>query len=69
MLGLQRTTVTAVATVLRDEGLIDYRRGMVTLLNRPGLETRSCECYETNKRFRSLIEGAYGRRSGLESQA
>lgn len=58
MLGLQRTTVNAVAAVLRDEGLIEYRRGTVRILDVAGLEAKSCECYQTNKRFRSLIEGA-----------
>jgi CRP-like cAMP-binding protein len=58
MLGLQRTTVNAVATQLREDGLIDYRRGMVTILDRAGLEVRSCECYATNRRYRELIEGA-----------
>lgn len=56
MLGLQRTTVNTVATSLRDRGLIDYRRGMVTILDRAGLEATSCECYATNKRFREIIE-------------
>ncbi len=56
MLGLQRTTVTAIANQLRDEGLIDYRRGQVTIHNRAGLEKKCCECYATSKHFRGLIE-------------
>jgi CRP-like cAMP-binding protein len=56
MLGLQRTTVTAIARQLRDEGLIAYRRGQVTILDRAGLERKCCECYATNQHFRSIIE-------------
>ena len=46
MLGVQRTTVTAVARSLQDVGLIRYRRGMIELLDLPGLQNASCECYE-----------------------
>ncbi|HEY0649907.1 Crp/Fnr family transcriptional regulator [Phenylobacterium sp.] len=57
MLGLQRTTVTSIAAQLRDEGLINYRRAMVTLVDRAGLEAKSCECYATSQHFRRLIHG------------
>ncbi len=50
MLGVQRTSVTAVARSLQNEGLIRYRRGRVDILDRAGLERRSCECYETVRR-------------------
>ena len=65
MLGLQRTTVTTIARQLRDEGLIDYRRGRVTILDRAGLEQKCCECYATNRHFRSIIERprSHGRRT------
>ena len=46
MLGVQRTTVTAVARALQDAGLIRYRRGVIELLDFPGLQKASCECYE-----------------------
>ena len=45
MLGVQRTTVTAVAGALQAKGLIRYRRGVVDILDRAGLEAVTCECY------------------------
>ena len=49
MLGVRRPTVTLIAARLQREGLIQYRRGFVRIVNRPGLEKASCECYETVK--------------------
>ncbi len=46
MLGVQRTTVTAVAGALQAKGLIRYRRGVVDILDRAGLEAGACECYD-----------------------
>ena len=45
MLGVQRTTVTAVARTLQAKGVIRYRRGVVDITNRAGLESLACECY------------------------
>ena len=45
MLGNARPTVTLAAGNLRHEGLIDYTRGTVTILDFDGLNQRSCECY------------------------
>ncbi|MBL8771894.1 MAG: Crp/Fnr family transcriptional regulator [Phenylobacterium sp.] len=45
MLGLQRTTVTAVTAGLQARGLIRTHRGRVEIVDRPGLERASCECY------------------------
>ena len=50
MLGVQRTGVTAAAGALQRAGLIRYKRGNVTILNRRGLMHRSCECYGVSKR-------------------
>jgi CRP-like cAMP-binding protein len=49
MLGVRRPTVTLIAAKLQLEGLIHYRRGYMTIVDRPGLEKASCECYETVK--------------------
>ena len=45
MLGAPRTTITTIAGTLHNEGLIRYSRGKITILNRAGMEARSCECY------------------------
>jgi CRP-like cAMP-binding protein len=47
MLGVQRTTVTAVVKTLQSRGLIRYSRGKVEILNRRGIEAVACECYES----------------------
>ncbi|HZY84247.1 MAG TPA: Crp/Fnr family transcriptional regulator [Gemmataceae bacterium] len=44
-LGVRRTSVTAAARGLQEDGLIHYRRGRVRVLDRPGLEAASCPCY------------------------
>jgi CRP-like cAMP-binding protein len=49
MLGVQRTGVSAVAGVLQRAGLIRYKRGNVTIIDRRGLERRACECYGISK--------------------
>ena len=46
MIGTRRAGVTMAALALRDRGLIEHSRGLVTILDRPGLESASCECYE-----------------------
>ena len=47
MLGAQRPTVTLVAGSLQKSGLIRYKHGQVTILDRDGLEAAACECYGT----------------------
>jgi CRP-like cAMP-binding protein len=54
MTGAQRTTVSATAARLKTAGLVAYTRGQVTILDRPGLEHRACECYGE---IRSLFDG------------
>jgi CRP-like cAMP-binding protein len=56
MLGARRASVTEAALNLRSRGLIDYRRGHVTIRDRQGLELVTCECYPmVKKEFARLI--------------
>ena len=54
MLGVRREGVTSGALKLQKAGLISYARGQISILNRKGLEQRSCECY-------SVVTHAYER--------
>jgi CRP-like cAMP-binding protein len=64
MLGVQRTTVTAVARSLQARNLIRYRRGVVEIVDRPGLEAFACECYyairETYARLLGPLAALHG---------
>jgi CRP-like cAMP-binding protein len=50
MLGVRREGVTEGALKLQQAGLIRYSRGHITVLDRPGLEKRTCECYAVVKK-------------------
>ena len=58
MLGVQRTTVTAVARALQEKGAIRYRRGVVDIVDRGALEALTCECYGVIRRnYERLLPG------------
>jgi len=50
MLGVRRAGITSAATKLQQAGLIEYRRGVMTVLDRAGLETAACPCYAVDRR-------------------
>ena len=49
MLGVRRVGVTMAAGALEREGLIEYRRGDLHVLDRPGLEAAACSCYASDR--------------------
>jgi CRP-like cAMP-binding protein len=49
-LGVRRERLAKVANTLKKQGLIDYSRGAISLINKEGLEQCTCECYEAIKR-------------------
>jgi len=56
MLGVRREGITEAAGNLQRAGLISYRRGHITVIDRPGLESRACECYQVvKKEFHRLL--------------
>jgi len=50
LLGVRRESIAVVAGKLQSAGLINYSRGHITVLDRPHLEERACECYAVVKR-------------------
>lgn len=50
MLGVRREGITRAAGELQKQGIIEYRRGSITVVDRQRLEELSCECYEACKR-------------------
>jgi len=62
MLGVRREAITEAAGKLQAAGLIEYSRGHIQMLDRPGLEARSCECY-------AVVKSEYDRIFLLQSDA
>jgi CRP-like cAMP-binding protein len=55
MLGVRRQTVTVVAGALQSAGLIGYRRGVIVIRDRAGLEEAACECYASVRGYYDLV--------------
>jgi CRP-like cAMP-binding protein len=73
MLGVRRESVTEAALALQKAGLIAYARGLILVLDRPGLEARACECYGVvRKEYHRLLPAhrGFGHRvqAGYESR-
>ena len=59
MLGVRRTSVTAVAHTLQAAGLIKYARGKIQIVNAEGLKDTACECYASVKAHYERLIGIY----------
>ena len=60
MLGVRRPSVSVVAGILQQAGLIQYHRGRMTVLKREGLEEGACECYAVVKKEFDRLLGSEG---------
>jgi CRP-like cAMP-binding protein len=60
LLGVQRTTLNAVARMLQEQGLIAYRRGAIQVVDRSGLTDVACDCYHAVEKHFSDILGRTG---------
>jgi len=59
MLGVRRSTVSVAAGQLQKAGILRYQHGVITILDRVGLENAACECYEA-------VVGEYRRMLGID---
>ncbi len=59
MLGVRRSTVSVAAATLQKAGVISYQHGRITILDRAGLESAACECYEAVKNEDRRLFGDY----------
>jgi CRP-like cAMP-binding protein len=67
MMGVQRSTVSLVTRTLQSAGLINQRRGGITIVDLNGLEAASCECYRAiRKNFERLLPHTYRTRSAAD---
>lgn len=65
LLGVRREGVTYAALKLQKEGVIDYRRGHISVIDRRGLEARSCECYGVVRRAYDRLDKGHAARIHL----
>jgi CRP-like cAMP-binding protein len=65
MLGVRREGITEAAGKLQHAGVIRYRRGHISVLERSGLETRVCECYAVVKKEVSRLLSDVRYRQGV----
>lgn len=56
ILGVRRESVTDAALKLQNAGIISYKRGFITVLDRDALESRSCECYAMTKNEQTRLQ-------------
>jgi CRP-like cAMP-binding protein len=61
LLGVQRTTINAVARVFQEQGLISYRRGAIQVTDRTGLTKVACSCYSAIEDHAASVLGEDGR--------
>jgi CRP-like cAMP-binding protein len=68
MLGVRRESITVIAGKLQEAGVIRYRRGQISVLERAGLEARACECYGVvRNEIRRLLSDVRYRQDGLHA--
>ena len=60
MLGVRRAGVTGAAGLLSRQGLVAYRRGELTVLDRAGLEAVACTCYQADRNNYAQTMGGRG---------
>ena len=68
MLGVRREGITEAAGRLQEDGFIRYRRGHISVLDRSGLETRTCECYAVVKKEVSRLMDEVKTQRGTPSE-
>jgi hypothetical protein len=57
MLGMRRVGITTAASALQRDGLIEYVRGELTVLDRKGLEAVACSCYASEQQSYTELLG------------